>query len=142
MRHEDKDDQLPCAPTPLRQRYKGGHPHPYAFVRYQYLPLISRLADADAYPVFPNFKISRWIGFSIFQNLKIGRWGQMRKKRKDVGQKRGNYNSKHGLLGRQFPLSYRTWFGLRETAMRAGDYGIANDAVHRWSCVRCNQRTG
>ena len=36
----------------------------------------------------------------------------------------------------------KPWFALRETAMRAGNYGIANDAVHRWSCVRRNQRTG
>jgi hypothetical protein len=33
----------------------------------------------------------------------------MRKKRKDAGQKRGDYNSKHGLLGREYPPPILLW---------------------------------
>jgi hypothetical protein len=54
------------------------------------------------------------IGFSIFQNFKIERWGRMHKERKDAGQKRGDYNFKHGLLGREYPRAYRSWYALRD----------------------------
>ena len=32
--------------------------------------------------------------------------------RKDAGQKRGGYNSKHGLLGREYPRAYRSTFAF------------------------------
>jgi hypothetical protein len=38
----------------------------------------------------------------------------MRKKRSDIGKKRGDYNSKHGLLGREYPRAYRSWYALRD----------------------------
>ena len=36
------------------------------------------------------------------------------KARSDIGKKRGDYNSKHGLLGREFPRAYRSWYAMRE----------------------------
>jgi hypothetical protein len=50
---------------------------------------------------------------SVFPRIKKWTVGAMRKKRKDAGQKRGDYNSKHGLLGREY-RAYRSWYALRD----------------------------
>jgi ABC transporter len=63
--------------------------------------------------VFRNFKISPWIGFCFSQNQKMDGGGDAQE-RKDAGQKRGAYNSKHGRLGREYPHAYRSWYALRD----------------------------